>query len=176
MPAQSIRCVVTGTTAEGKAVIASDTTTDPDGIAMMPGASFASIWGSDRPPALPTDGARPDYRTWLPPSGGYRVEQITIPPSSAHPPADLDMATAATEMEQKLPGLLGHMDPDHPGMHKTATVDIVYVVSGRCVLELESGEKSELNPGDVVIQNGTRHAWRVPYDEPCTVLSVSLGV
>ena len=27
----------------------------------------------------------------------------------------------------------------------------------------------------VVVQNGVRHAWRVPYDEPCTVLSISLG-
>jgi hypothetical protein len=30
-------------------------------------------------------------------------------------------------------------------------------------------------PGDIVIQNGTRHPWRVPYDDPCTVLSIRLG-
>lgn len=67
------------------------------------------------------------------------------------------------------------MDPKHPGMHRTDTIDVVYVMSGRCVVELEGGETTELGPGDILIQNGTRHAWRVPYDEPCTVLSISGG-
>jgi hypothetical protein len=175
MPGRAIRRVVTGVSPEGKTVIASDTVLDPAGIAMMPGAGFTDIWGSDRSPTLPATGDKPAYRDWFPPSAGYRVQEITIPPASAHPPADLDMAAAAAEMEQKVPGLLGHMDPKHPGMHRTDTVDFVYVASGRCVLELEDGTKSELGPGDIVIQNGTRHAWRVPYDEPCTVLSISIG-
>jgi hypothetical protein len=176
MAGKSIRRMVTGTTADGKAVIASDTLLDAGSIAMMPGAGFTGICGSDRPPALPTTGEVPGATAWFPPSGGCRLQQITIPPSTSAPPADLDMAAAATEMEEKLPGLLGHMDPDHPGMHRTDSIDFVYVMSGRCVLELDGGATAELNTGDVVIQNGTRHAWRVPYDRPCTVLSISLGV
>ena len=30
-------------------------------------------------------------------------------------------------------------------------------------------------PGDTVIQNGTRHAWRNPYDEPCRMVVVLVG-
>jgi hypothetical protein len=29
---------------------------------------------------------------------------------------------------------------------------------------------------DTVVQNGPRHAWRNPYDAPCGLLTVSLGV
>lgn len=52
------------------------------------------------------------------------------------------------------------MEPDHPGMHKTASVDYEFVVSGSVVLELDDGREVELHPGDTVIHNGTRHAWR----------------
>lgn len=175
MSGLKIRRVVTGTSPDGKAMIASDTVLESDGIAMMPGAGFVSIWGADGPQTLPTSGAKPDYSTWFPPAAGYRVEQITIPPSSTPPTPGLDMAEAAAEMNRKLPGLLEHMDPKHPGMHRTDTIDVVYVMSGRCVVELEGGETTDLGPGDILIQNGTRHAWRVPYDEPCTVLSISVG-
>jgi quercetin dioxygenase-like cupin family protein len=67
------------------------------------------------------------------------------------------------------------MEPDAPGMHTTATVDFEYVVSGRCVLELDDGATRELGPGDTVVQNGTRHAWRNPFDEPCRLFVVLVG-
>ncbi|MCB1489398.1 MAG: cupin domain-containing protein [Bauldia sp.] len=175
MAGRTIRRVVTGTTAEGRTAFVSDTVLETDTIAMMPDAGFTGIWGADTPPTLPTDGTKPDYGTWFPPAAGYRVEMITIPPASTPAPADLDTAAAAAEMEKKLPGLLGHMDPHHPGMHQTDTIDFVYVTSGRCVVELDSGDRTELGPGDILIQNGTRHAWRVPFEEPCTVLSISVG-
>lgn len=170
-----MRRVVTGTDSTGKAAIVSDTEIAPDGISLMPGAEFLSIWGSDTPPRLPNDGSRPTGRDWFPPATGYRVQEITIPPASAHPPPGLDLTAAVAEADARLPGLLGHMDPAHPGMHRTDTVDFVYILSGRCVLELDGGTTTPLGPGDVVVQNGVRHAWRVPYGEPCRVLSISLG-
>ena len=33
-----------------------------------------------------------------------------------------------------------------------------------------------MGPGDTVIQNGTRHAWRNPFDEPCVMVVVLIGV
>jgi uncharacterized cupin superfamily protein len=60
-------------------------------------------------------------------------------------------------------------------MHRTDTIDVVTILAGRCILELDSGARVELAAGDCVVQNGTRHAWRVPFAEPCTVLSVSIG-
>ena len=60
-------------------------------------------------------------------------------------------------------------------MHTTATVDYEVVLSGRVVLELDDGETRELKAGDTVIQNGTRHAWRNPFDEPCLLAVVLVG-
>ncbi len=62
------------------------------------------------------------------------------------------------------------MEPDHPGMHRTDSIDFVYVVSGRVIMVLDDDKTVDLEAGDTVIQNGTRHGWRVPYDEPCRLL------
>jgi len=88
---------------------------------------------------------------------------------------DLDIEAALGEFGDKLPGLGDFLEVDHPGMHTTATVDFEFVVSGRCVLELDDGAVRELGPGDTVVQNGTRHAWRNPYDEPCVMVVVIVG-
>ncbi|HRE02728.1 MAG TPA: cupin domain-containing protein [Ilumatobacteraceae bacterium] len=53
--------------------------------------------------------------------------------------------------------------------HVTETVDLLYVVAGAITLELD-GSVVELGQGDVLVQQGTRHAWRNDHDEPCHVL------
>ena len=52
------------------------------------------------------------------------------------------------------------MDPSDPGMHTTDTIDFEVVLEGTIVLELDDGAEVTLNPGDTVVQNGTRHRWR----------------
>jgi quercetin dioxygenase-like cupin family protein len=49
------------------------------------------------------------------------------------------------------------------------------VVSGEVTLELDDGEQTVLRAGDVVVQNGTRHAWRNHGTEPCTIVGVAIG-
>jgi len=49
------------------------------------------------------------------------------------------------------------------------------VLDGTIVLELDDGETVALHKGDVVIQNGTRHAWRNPTDAPATVAFFVVG-
>jgi quercetin dioxygenase-like cupin family protein len=67
------------------------------------------------------------------------------------------------------------MEPDHPGMHTTQTVDIGIVQSGQVWLEVDDGNEVQLRAGDYVIQNGTRHAWRNRTDEPCVMTFVIIG-
>ena len=83
--------------------------------------------------------------------------------------------TITEEAEAKLPGMLEHMEPDSPGMHTTDTIDFAYVISGRAVPELDDGVTVEVGPGDTVVQNGTRHAWRDPFSEPCRMVVVLIG-
>ncbi|WP_033308817.1 hypothetical protein RFN58_41440 [Streptomyces iakyrus] len=47
---------------------------------------------------------------------------------------------------------------------------------GEIVLELDDGHCASLSAGDIVIQNGTRHAWRNRSDQPATVAFVLIGV
>jgi quercetin dioxygenase-like cupin family protein len=49
-------------------------------------------------------------------------------------------------------------EPNRPGVHRTASLDFDIVLQGVVGLELD-GEEVVLNPGDIVVQNGTRHRW-----------------
>lgn len=171
-----VRRVVTGHSADGKAVFASDERVAPITLALLPGTEFHRLWGADSVMRFPDDGSKPSAHSYFPSVGGYRVGMFSVAPATTVTDlADLDMEAALTELETVLPGLAGHMEPDNPGMHTTATVDFEYVISGRCVLELDDGATVELGPGDTVVQNGTRHAWRNPYSEPCVMLVVLVG-
>ncbi len=68
-------------------------------------------------------------------------------------------------------GVIGRLITWAPGfqypVHTTPTLDFGVIVSGRLELILDTGS-TILTPGDVVIQRGTAHGWRVVGDEPCT--------
>jgi len=57
--------------------------------------------------------------------------------------------------------------------HMTPTLDFIVVISGHLELILDT-ESKILRPGDVLIQRGTAHAWRVPGPEPCTFAGIGL--
>ena len=170
-----VRRVVTGQDATGKSVFVSDTEVEPTELAIMPGTAFHRLWGSDHPPTLPTDGTPPAMPLYFPPATGYRFYFFTAGPDSVTMPPDLDIGDALEELGTKLPGLAEAMDPEHPGMHTTDTVDIDVVISGEIDLELDDGSEVHLSAGDCVIQNGTRHAWRNRTSAPAVIFVTLLG-
>jgi len=75
---------------------------------------------------------------------------------------------------EPLPGM--HVeDGDEPGMHRTDSTDFGVVLSGNVAIELDDGVEVLLSPGDVVVQNGTRHRWRVVGGVPATVAAFIIG-
>jgi hypothetical protein len=154
-----VRRVVTGHDANGKSVFASDALIEPTTVALLPGSEFHQLWGADAAPTFPDDGSRPSTAAYFPPVGGFRFGMFTVPPHGSVSVGDIDMAAAFAEMETALPGLAGHMEPDAPGMHTTATIDFEVVLEGEVWLELDDGAEVHLRVGDTVVQNGTRHAW-----------------
>jgi mannose-6-phosphate isomerase-like protein (cupin superfamily) len=170
-----VRRLVTGHDGDGKAVFASDEQVEPILIDLLPGFELLRVWGGDEPGSFPDDGSQPSSPEYFPPRDGFRFGLFTVPPDSVGMPEDLDVEAALGQMEERLPGMAGHMEPENPGMHTTASVDFEFIVSGRVVLELDDGATRELGPGDTVIQNGTRHAWRNPFDEPCTMVVALVG-
>ena len=137
MPAR--RCVVTGQVEGGRSVVVSDTMVDPVEVSLLPGFEFHRLWGSDNPPALPSEGTPPGQQRYFPPAGGYRFGFFTVGPVSSAPAPDIDIVSALDELDQRLPGLSEVMEPDQPGMHTTDTVDLDLVLSGEVWLELDDG-------------------------------------
>ena len=162
-----VRRVVTGHDANGKAVVASDTEVDGFRPALLPGSEFHKLWGADKAPRFPDDGSPSAYQTYFPPIGGFRFGFFMIPPETASAAAPDDLDAAAAEFEAGMPGLTGYMEADAPGMHTTDTIDFEVVLDGEIWLELDNGVEVHLKPGDTVVQNGTRHAWRNHGDKTC---------
>jgi mannose-6-phosphate isomerase-like protein (cupin superfamily) len=160
----NVRRVVTGHDASGKSVFVSDETVEPVLTTMMAQFQPYVLWGADKPPEFPDGGTMPEFRTYFPPVGGFRFGIFTVLPGGEQPGTADEAALA--DVEAKLPGLLRYMDATDPGMHTTDTIDFEVVLDGTIVLELDDGAEVTLNPGDTVVQNGTRHRWRNPGDTP----------
>jgi mannose-6-phosphate isomerase-like protein (cupin superfamily) len=166
--------VVTGHDSNGKAVVASDEEVDPTTVALAPGSEFHRLWGGDAPPSFPDTGAPAPQEAYFPPVGGFRFGLFSVPPARGAT-GDIDLPTAFAEMEEKLPGLAGHMEPDAPGMHTTATIDFEVVLQGSVTLELDDGAKVILGVGDTVVQNGTRHTWHNRGETTARLIVVMVG-
>lgn len=170
-----MRRVVTGHDQNGRSIVVSDgpspRSTEIKGI---PGMATALAWSTDLG-AMNTVDSTHDVTNFVPAAGGSRLILLTLPPDAVYGSPDFDPELAAREQAEASPGLAERFEPDNPGMHTTPTVDYAFVISGRAVLELDDGATVELNPGDVVIQTGTRHAWRNPYEEPVQFAFVLLG-
>ena len=171
----SIRRVVTGHSPEGKAVVASDEVVEPITLDLLPGYEFYRLWGTDEPMSYPDDGSSPSAHAYFPPVGGLRFGLFTVPPETTLAPDDIDVSAALAAMDEALPGMAAHMEPDSPGMHTTDTIDYEYVVSGECTLELDDGAEVTVRAGDTVVMSGTRHAWHNRTSEPCTMVVVLIG-
>jgi mannose-6-phosphate isomerase-like protein (cupin superfamily) len=153
-----VRRVVTGHDASGKSVFVSD-----EAVAPQPTTGFHRLWGGDETPQFPDDGSMPEHHMYFPPIGGFRFGIFSISPGSAAG-SDMDASTDLADVETEAPGLLRYMDLSDPGMHTTDTIDFEVVLEGTVVLELDDGAEVTLQPGDTVVQNGTRHRWRNPGD------------
>jgi mannose-6-phosphate isomerase-like protein (cupin superfamily) len=95
---------------------------------------------------------------------------VTFPPGSVFADPSFDGEAAHSEALIRLRGLADHFENEDPAMHKTNTVDYAVVYEGEIWLELDDAKTIHLKRGDVVVQNGTRHAWRNNGTKPVTML------
>lgn len=170
-----IRRVVTGRDATGRSIF---TSAADAAAAPAAGMDFYNLWGTGDDGALvdsdPVEA--PQLFPFFPAGNGTRLVAVVFPPASATPPvtdASPEEALAAAEAAQ--PGLLGVFEPDNPGMHTTDSVDYGVCVSGEVWLELDDGVEERITPGTVVVQRGTRHAWRNKSDSPATMIYTLVG-
>ena len=179
--AKKIRRVVTGHDTKGNSVFISDGPAPREvSFPGMKGFSLTAMWATDHGmTALPgSDDPTASMTTFVPDAGGSRLLVTVFPPATkgtAKPKGRRIAPPTPEEMAAGLPGLAESMEPDAPGMHTTDTVDYDIIVSGELVLELDHGAEVRLKPGDIVVQNGARHAWHNRASKPCVMYSVLVG-
>jgi quercetin dioxygenase-like cupin family protein len=151
-----VRRVVVGRGEDGAPTIISDAT-PPLTIDAPTGFGVSELLSSSGPLTTADAGGDPPREAVgaFPENGGVAARLIRFP---------------ATNEWVRIAG----DDPERPGMHRSETLDLMVVLSGRIVLGVEDGE-TEVGAGDAVVQRGTLHRWRVAGEEPCTYLSVLLA-
>lgn len=106
-----------------------------------------------------------------PDPGKVKIRWFTsgLPPKDAPP----EMLAELTKKAFEAMGAGDHQ-PDtskHPAMHTTHTIDAIILIKGQVKLILDKQE-TIINPGDVVVQRATNHAWVVVGDEPALFVAV----
>lgn len=171
-----MRRVVTGHDETGQSIIVDDGTPPrTHDFAAFPGFSSTVAWSTDPHDPVSTIGAdpAPAVTSLLPGVGETRLLVLTLPPDATMGEPTFDGPGYVAEQLQHSPGLAETFEPD--GMHRTPTIDYAIVLTGRLTLELDNGVTTDLDPGDIVVQNATRHAWRNRTDQSVTLAAVLIG-
>jgi hypothetical protein len=160
-------------TVNGMSVVQSDERMQAYEFKTVPGYEHTLIWVNAATPDLSKEqrfDRDPYPNSVVPGPGGTSLHFVTFPPDSVFTDPSFDGAAARDETLIRLRGLADHFEKEDPGMHKTNTVDYAVVYDGEIWLELDDRETLHLKRGDVVVQNGTRHAWRNKGTKPVTML------
>lgn len=165
---QKIRRVVTGHDENGVAkVIMDGEATCVLQRPNRPGVTLTNLWQNDRTPACmerhddPVDGPLILH----PPKNGAVFRIVQFDPEDPDVLKTLDGATAFAEMGA---GDNVVRDARHPFMHRTDSLDYAVVLKGEIYMLMDE-EDILLKAGDVVVQQGTNHAWSNRGTEPCQI-------
>ncbi len=155
-----VRRVVTTIDSKDKAVALLDGANPHKKVRPQAQTVSRLLWVTDQTPADlsgSADRAAIDIGI-MPPRGGTVFRIVDFPPETPET-RKLDPHT----MHQSL-----GEPPRHPAMHRTRTVDYAIVIAGEIDMLLDDSE-IHLKAGDVLVQQGTNHAWVNRGTEPCRI-------
>ena len=164
--------------ADGKAMIASDTTLAPKDGGDDAGRRLRHYLGRRRATgqggAEPTDYSRHGFR---PPHGSASSKSPFRPHRRRRPKASTWQSRPQRRSEKlPRPPRLTWTQRGIRACTGPTPSTFVYVMSGRCVARVGGRREDRPRPRrHGLVQNGVRHAWSVPGDTPCRVLCVSIG-
>lgn len=171
------RRVVTGVGGDGRSSVASDGE-PPNQLRLEHGAgmAYSDIWQTLGPVTSPDAGGDtpPGPFEFYALGGGAAWKHMVIPPDEAL--AGVDAEAMAAEYARRAPGMAtgGEHDPARPGRHRTDSIDLVQILSGKITLMLDEDEV-DLEPSDFLVQRGTWHAWSNRGDEPCVFQAMMIA-
>jgi mannose-6-phosphate isomerase-like protein (cupin superfamily) len=154
--AKTVRRVVTGHTSSGEAVVVMDQTLETK--TRSAGVGSVVLWVTDESPAdIAGNKDRADRTIGVPPPpNGSILRIVDFPPVSGE--IKVDNASFTSEMgignQDRGPGK--HVN--HPFMHRTKSIDYAIVLEGEIDMLLDDTEV-HIKAGDILVQQGTNHAW-----------------
>jgi hypothetical protein len=151
-----VKRVITGER-DGKSFVAHLGEVEP---VVSHGFEMRLMWGQDPLPLqLPTAAESPSHDGQLyPPANGVRMTLIHFLPEG--------QGGGGGALAEVL---------ESDGFHRTDSQDVGWLISGELGIELEDGSVTWLEPGDVIVQNGTRHRWHNRTADPAVAGFVTLG-
>ena len=165
----SVRRVLTGHDANGKAIVIKDD--HPPVTQRVPGGSSnVNLWLTETTPTkLTNDDPIAKIKQVPPPLTGsiFRIIEFVPDKQAPHPPD-------AKALRKTMGVSLGGPEARHPGMHRTESIDYALILDGEIDMLVDDGEV-HLKKGDVVIQGACNHAWANRGDKPCTVAFILIG-
>jgi mannose-6-phosphate isomerase-like protein (cupin superfamily) len=170
--ASSIRRVVTGKDATGKAIAMIDAVATTVHRREELGITNTLLWVTDSIPADLSnreDGANKRVGV-IPPPGGTILRVIEFAPER-EVKTDYETRLRIFQGLGLAPEGQSREKPRDPTMHRTKTIDYAFILSGEIDMLLDDSEV-HLKAGDVLIQRGTNHAWVNRSDRPCQVAFV----
>ncbi|MBT2305201.1 cupin domain-containing protein [Variovorax paradoxus] len=162
----NIRRVVTTVDANDRAVVLFDGN-NPHNYTRETGNISRLFWKTDQTPADITGAMdrAAGYKSVCPPDGGTLLRIVDFPPITKENEA------LSAGYQQKIiaePAPMRGLPPRHAFMHRTRTIDYAIVLHGEIDMLLDEDE-IHLTAGDVLVQQGTNHAWVNRGTETCRV-------
>ena len=158
-----VRRVVTGHR-DGKAVVIYDSAAPNQKLRAASGVVSTLIWVTDESPADiagSVDRAAREIGV-PPPARGTVFRVVDFPP---------EQGARSREAILREMGVADHGGARHHGMHRTRSLDYALVLEGEIDMLLDDGEV-HLRAGDVLVQQGTNHAWVNRGAVPCRIAFV----
>ena len=165
---KKVRRVVTGHDGNGMATVIMDG--EASCILQRsnrPGVTLTNLWKSDKSPANMELHDDPVTGPLIlhPPKNGTVFRIVQFDPEDPLTLATLDGKAAFEEMGAGANVVEGAR---HPFMHRTDSLDYAVVLTGEIYMMMDEDEYL-LKAGDVVVQQGTNHAWSNRGSEPCQI-------
>ncbi len=169
--------VVTGHDSAGKAIVVGNG--EPPTILEFPtlsGTRFFEIWKTGALPVAlhdePTDPTLGPIQM-IPAKNGCAVRVVQIAPEGDGLTMSAEQIAEHFRNAGSPAATTGSSSTPHPLMHRTETIDFGILISGELTLILDDSEVV-LQPGDIVVQNGTNHAWSNRSTAVCRIAFILL--
>lgn len=144
-----------------------------------PGTGVCLVWQTAPGDTAPNSGAdrTPEVKSYVPGPGGTSFIILNLPPDSVVMDPSFDPAASFKELQDLNPGIAAAIaaDPQGGGMHATPTVDYIVVIEGEIWALMDDGREERMVQGDVLVQNGTRHAWSNKSHKPARLACIMVG-